>query len=114
MDLLFIYLLSNLSNDRVAPKGLAYTWVLPQTHTATNTIQSNIIQNKHKTNNYQLTKKKQQILRALQKDSALVMDSIQCDTEFQINGVLTKKKYRYALIVACSGTTAFGLIPMEY
>ena len=38
----FIYLLSNLSNDRVAPKGLACTWVLPQTHTATNTIQSTL------------------------------------------------------------------------
>ena len=40
--ILFIYLLSNLSNDRVAPKGLACTWVLPQTHTATNTIQSTL------------------------------------------------------------------------
>ena len=48
---LFNYLLSNLSNDKVAPKGLACTWVLPQTHTATNTLQLRYTK-QAQTNNY--------------------------------------------------------------
>jgi len=91
-----------LSNDRVAPKGLACTWVLPQTHTATSTIQSTLY--KTSTKQIIISYLKKQVLRALRKDPNLVIDSILCSIEFQINRVLTKKEYQYALIVACSGT----------
>ena len=41
---------------------------------------------------------KKKVLRALWKDYTSVMDSMPCGIEFQRNGILIKKEYRYALI----------------